>query len=175
VDKLNNIETQRLFLSPFTLEQLKIVLVSKDDIAAQVGFQLVENLIEGNAERAVKIKIDKMAKTPLDSHPWFTYWLIVIKSESIGAGLVGFKGSPDVHGVVEIGYGIDPQFRRQGFMTETVRALVGWAFSHPDCRAVVAPGVKLWNIGSQKVLTTAGFSEISRNNEGVDYRLEKTQ
>lgn len=172
---MNNIETQRLLLIPLTREQLVTGLTSIDDVSGQVGFPIVRNLIEGNTERAIKIKVEKMAKNPVNLHPWFTYWLIVIKSESIGAGLVGYKGSPDIHGEVEIGYGIDPQFRRQGFMTEAVIALVEWAFSHPDCRVVVAPGVKIWNTGSQKVLTTAGFSEVSRNNEGVDYRLEKSQ
>lgn len=172
---MNKIETQRLLLIPLTREQLVIGLTSIDGVSVQVGFPIVGNLIEGNTERAIKIKVEKMAKNPVESHPWFTYWLIVIKSEGVGVGLVGYKGSPDVHGEVEIGYGIDPQFRRQGFMTEAVRALVDWAFTHPDCRAIVAPDVRSWNIGSQKVLTLAGFLEISRNTDEVNYRLDKSQ
>ena len=47
-------------------------------------------------------------------------------------GNVGFHGQPGVNAAsaadaLEIGYGIHPEHRRQGYATEAVEALIGWA------------------------------------------------
>ena len=46
-------------------------------------------------------------------------------------------------------------------MTEAVREMLGWAFSHPECLAVTATGVALDNYPSQKVLVKTGFVETA--------------
>jgi ribosomal-protein-alanine N-acetyltransferase len=47
-------------------------------------------------------------------------------------GNVGFHGQPGVNAAgnergVEIGYGVQPEHRRQGYATEAVEGLIGWA------------------------------------------------
>jgi ribosomal-protein-alanine N-acetyltransferase len=167
------IQTSRLKLIPLTLDQLEIGLSSIRELSASVKIPVVESLFDGIVHRAVKMKIEKMQTVNAELHPWFTYWLIVINEDNTGAGMVGFKGTPNARGEVEIGYGIDPFYQRSGFMSEAVRALVEWAFSHPECRGITAPAVNLDNFASQKVLLKNGFVEISQDELGISYRLDR--
>jgi len=170
---METIYALRLALVPLTLEQLKLGLVSLNDLSASVGVPIVSSLLDGKVNRAVTMKIEKMGKVPPAQHPWFTYWLIVLNEENTGAGMVGFKGIPNEKGEVEIGYGIDPVFQRRGYMSEAVTALINWAFEHPECRAITATAVLLDNLASQKVLLKNGFVEIGQDEKGISFRLDR--
>ncbi len=165
------IKTDRLELIPLTLQQLEIGLASIQQLSADLNLPIVSDLISGNAESAVKMKVKKMRAAPPTLHAWFTYWLIVITKEGIGAGLVGFKGNPDASGTVEIGYGINSIFQGRGYMSESVCAMVDWAFSHPECKRITAIGVLPGNLASRKVLVKNEFCEIKSDANGVDYEL----
>lgn len=167
------LNTRRLQLIPLTLNQLKTGLRSVKELAIDIDLPLVETLMQGAAERAVSMKIEKMNSVPVEVHEWYTYWLIVIPAEDLGAGLIGFKGAPNESGEVEIGYGIHPVFQGLGYTTEAVRELVRWAFSHPQCKAITATNVLPDNYASQKVLVKAGFSEVASDENGVSFRLER--
>ena len=168
------IKTERLKLIPLTREQFISGLESLNDLSALLGVPLVESLFDGLVHRAVTMKIEKMGKADKKVHLWYTYWLIVVVEENLGIGMVGFKGVPNEQGEVEIGYGIDPIFQRRGYMSEAVRALIAWAFSHPECRAITATNVRLDNFASQKVLLRNCFIEIRQDEHGVSYRLERS-
>lgn len=172
---MKSISTGRLTLIPLTHKQLKSGLYSLNELSASVGVHLVGSLFEGVVERAVRMKLEKMKKVPPAQHPWFTYWLIVINEEKIGAGMVGFKGIPNANGEVEIGYGIDPFFQRRGYMSEAVEAMIKWAFSHPECQVITATAVLVDNFASQKVLLRNGFSEIDQDEKGINFRLERSK
>lgn len=167
------IKTERLTLIPLTLQHLETGLTSIKDLAIDLDIPIVEDLISGAVERAVCMKIGKMQSVAEKLHDWYTYWLIVIECEHIGAGLVGFKGHPDENGEVEIGYGINSIFQSRGYMSEAVRAMIRWAFDHPECKAINAANVRLDNYPSQKVLIKCGFSEISSSEEGITFQLRK--
>jgi [ribosomal protein S5]-alanine N-acetyltransferase len=67
--------------------------------------------------------------------PGVLRWLtraIVLRGDRIMVGNVGFHGEPGVNGknlrgALEIGYGILPEFRGEGYATEAVAALLEWA------------------------------------------------
>ncbi len=165
------LNSKRLVLNPLSLEQLETALVSIRMLAASMGVPIVSRLLDGAAERAVTMKIEKMRSTPREKHPWFTYWLIVLKEEKIGAGLVGFKGTPNANGEIEIGYGMDEQYQRCGYMTEAVNALNEWAFSHAAVHAITATHVLAKNYASQKVLIKTGFVEEFSDAEFINFVL----
>ena len=54
----------------------------------------------------------------------------------IGNG--GFKGKFVAAGTCEVGYSVMESHQCNGYATEVVRALVEWAFSHPEIDRVVA-------------------------------------
>ena len=58
-------------------------------------------------------------------------------------GSVGFHAPPGPDGRVEVGYRVEPEYRRQGVATEAVAALFDWAAREHGVtrfRASVAPG-----------------------------------
>jgi RimJ/RimL family protein N-acetyltransferase len=75
----------------------------------------------------------------------------------IGAG--GFKGPP-VNGTGEIGYHVLAPYRRRGYATEAVRALLGWAFDHAGVHAVAAH-TAVDNAPSLALLARLGFKRVS--------------
>ena len=52
----------------------------------------------------------------------------------LAVGRAGFHGPPDDAGMVEVGYSIDPQYRRQGYARAALRALVDRATREPGVR-----------------------------------------
>ena len=150
-------------------------MYSLNDLSASVGVNLVSSLFDGIVNRAVRMKLEKMKKVPPALYPWYTYWLIVVNEEKIGAGMVGFKGIPNADGSVEIGYGIDPFFQRRGYMSEAVEAMIKWAFTHPECQVITATSVLVDNFASQKVLLRNGFVETGQDEKGINFRLERSK
>jgi len=72
----------------------------------------------------------------------------------VGAG--GFTGPP-VDGIVEIGYQVREGFRRCGYATEALGALVSWAVQHADVDAVTAD-TGVGNTPSRRLLEKLGFT-----------------
>lgn len=81
-------------------------------------------------------------------------------------GTIGFHGPPDAAGRVEIGYRVEPGFRRRGIAMEAVDALLAWAESRGihRFRASVAPG----NVASLAIVTAFGFREVGSQMDEID-------
>jgi RimJ/RimL family protein N-acetyltransferase len=92
----------------------------------------------------------------------FGYWRITRLLDGRAVGGIGFKGQPD-GGCVEIGYGLAPSARGDGYAAEAVAALVALAADHglSSVIADTAPD----NIASQRTLLRAGFHLVSTDGE----------
>jgi hypothetical protein len=167
IDASNEIHTERLRLIALTLGQLQICLDAPGCLEGELEVALSPNLVSEPVRQASRIKLDKMSVVPAEVHPWYTYWLLVIAGENLGAGLAGFKGEPNGEGEVEIGYGIDSAHRNRGYTTEAVRALIAWALAQPTCRSVVAETRK-GNGASGRVLAKVGM-RVYRETADMQY------
>jgi RimJ/RimL family protein N-acetyltransferase len=74
-------------------------------------------------------------------------------------GLGGFKGAPDADGMVEIGYGIAPEYRGKGYATEAAQGMIRHAFTHADVQKVWAHTLAEPN-ASTHVLRKSGMENI---------------
>lgn len=168
------LKTEHLLLYPLSLSQLILYLNDPDQLEWELGFPLLVKAMVAEAGKAIKEKIIRMGRISERNHLWHTYWLIVVDPDgpSIGAGLGGFKGEPDRDGEAEIGYGIDPAYRRRGYTTEAVRTLIAWAFQSPVCRAVIAETDQS-NIGSIRVLQHCGLTVYDEIENSFLWRIEK--
>lgn len=92
--------------------------------------------------------------------PWLAPRLFVSPEQDLVVGSGGFKGQP-ADGAVEIGYGVAPSARRQGFATSATRQLVRLAFETRDVRRVCAE-TAVDNVSSRRVVEKAGFSHTGR-------------
>lgn len=100
----------------------------------------------------------------LSEHPEWQPWLGRIMvldedSERRAVGTIGFHAPPDADDRVEIGYSVHRPYRRRGFATEAVRALMAWAEREHGVRrfrASVSPG----NDASLAVIRSFGFRQV---------------
>jgi len=97
----------------------------------------------------------------------FGFYRISRASDGAAIGGLGFKGKPE-DGRVEIGYGLAPSARGNGYAAEAVTALLVVATGHGVDRVVAATDPA--NTASQRTLERAGFTR--QGNEGDQYSYE---
>jgi RimJ/RimL family protein N-acetyltransferase len=166
-----SIWTERLLLVPLTGSQLERYLTDLPALERDLDLTLSRKILTDRVRSAIQKKLIKMEALDEESHHWVTYWLVIIRVENFGAGLVGFKGVPDAEGCTEIGYGIDPARQNKGYMSETVRALVDWALEHPDCQTVTAIGVE--NPASRRLLEKLGAHLVSEEKDSTSWEFRR--
>ncbi len=154
---LLELNTPRLRLLALALSHLDMLIKDPAKLENQLGLPISRAMLTPPVLGALRIKAMKMAGASPRDHAWYTYWLVVVQKVSFGAGLAGFKGAPNAAGEVEIGYGIDPAYQRQGYTTEAVHALLDWAFAQSGCQVVTAE-TNRDNIASIRVLQKAGMA-----------------
>ena len=81
-------------------------------------------------------------------------WMIVVDHEVVG--LCGYKGPPDLDGVVEIGYGVASSRRKRGYATRAIMDLLKVAQQDRAIRGVVAE-TTTENMASERVLERNGI------------------
>lgn len=138
----------------------------------------VRTRIEGmaSAERA-QLSPDWLAlvDSASSADPWIHGFTLVRRVDEAVVGSCGFKGPPTPEGVVEIAYGVAPEYQGRGYATEAAEALVAYAFSISEVRAVWAHTLPEEN-ASTRVLAKCGFrriGEVVDPEDGPVWRWEK--
>ncbi len=75
-----------------------------------------------------------------------------------------FMGLPNDNGEIEIGYGTYEDFRGNGYMTEAVGGMVGWAKTQPNIKKITASTDKT-NRASYTVLQKNGFVKSGESDD----------
>ncbi|MDT9697097.1 GNAT family N-acetyltransferase [Streptomyces sp. P17] len=96
--------------------------------------------------------------------PEFGVFVLVRHEDDRAVGALGFHGAPDEDGRVEIGYDLAETARGNGYATEALRALAGWALARDDVRTLLAT-IDHDNRASQAVVTRAGFVRATAEEE----------
>ncbi len=153
---MNTLQTPRLLLHPLSRAHLQAWLRGQNEIETRLGLPLAPAIASAASLRAMAVKVQKMQKVAPSCWHWYTYWLMQRQTPPLGIGLIGFKGAPDGRCEVEIGYSLAPAYRRQGYMSEAVQAMVAWAWAQPGCDTIRAVTTKE-NLPSQRVLQKTGW------------------
>jgi ribosomal-protein-alanine N-acetyltransferase len=82
-------------------------------------------------------------------------------------GTIGFHGPPDPQGRVEIGYSVDPVYRRRGIAREAVRAMLDWAAATHGIRRFIA-SISPTNEASLGLVTGFGFMLTGSQMDDID-------
>ena len=129
-------------------ERLKIYAASQD---------IMERFIEAQTVDVLKVAYTEMLNGCLE-HPdqwdWYAIWMIELQ-DGTHIGVLCFKGL-SADGIAEIGYGISEAYQNNGYATEAVKAVLEWAFSHPEVIAIEAE-TESENAASISVLKKYGF------------------
>lgn len=102
-----------------------------------------------------------------DQRPFGCY-RITRTADGKAIGGIGFKGQPN-NGCVEVGYGLAPSARGNGYAAEALAALLNVAADHELSR-VVADTDKS-NLASQRTLQRAGFHQVGSNGDLYTYEI----
>ena len=109
-------------------------------------------------------------RSSTETDPWRHGFFIVDRDSNQVVGTAGFKGPPDNEGVVEIAYGVAPDYQGRGFATEAAHALVEFALANPavaTVRAHTLPGAN----ASTRVLSKNGFRHLGEVIDPEDGRV----
>lgn len=145
------IRTARLTLVPLTLERLHLALGDREALARSLGARVPESWPSPDMVHLLTFLRPLWTKTGGDGG-----WTWVIVEDGVVVGEIGAKGGPDVGEDVEIGYGLVPEARGRGVMTEAVEAVVQEA-ARRGARRVIAHTAPD-NGPSHRVLERAGFT-----------------
>lgn len=129
-------------------DRLTIRIASDDEMLALVTEETDPELKSAYCQmRALSITYPSLRQ-------WYAAWLIELP-DGTRVGDLRFKGLSD-DGTVEIGYGLLPAYRGNGYASEVVAAMAAWAAKQPGVFRVEAE-TEPDNFASQKVLAHAGF------------------
>lgn len=156
------ITTERLRLIPASVKSMEAEMESSHHLAKFLNTRLPEAWPPPlNDEASQRWMLDYLHKHAASR---WGMWYVTLKTKpSQLVGNCGFKGSP-VRGAVEIGYSIAPEYQRQGYASEAVGGLLGFAFADAAVRRVLAETFPdlLPSIG---VLRKCGFRRVQGSSE----------
>lgn len=148
---------------------LTLVLQTPDEVRA---------LIDGMAPHVrAELSPDWLARVEAATSPdpWTHGFALVQRAGHVVVGHAGFKGPP-AGGMVEIAYGVDPQYQGRGYATEAAKALAAYAFRSGQVR-IVRAHTRADATASTRVLTKCGFrrlGEVMDPEDGLVWRWEKS-
>ncbi len=93
--------------------------------------------------------------------------LAVLREERIVIGSGGFHDLPDDEGMIEIGLGIEPAYRGQGFAQELLHGMWNWVIDRPGVRTLRYT-VATANAPSQAIIRKLGFPYRGQQVDEVD-------
>jgi RimJ/RimL family protein N-acetyltransferase len=141
------------------------VAAASHEIGAEVPPGMPDDL-----EHFLAYRIPDLAADPT-IQPWLGRAIVWThpdgRREAVGS--IGFHGPPDAAARVEIGYRVEPGYRRRGIATEAVRALLDWAETERGIhrfRASVAPD----NAASLAIVGSFGFRQVGTRMDEIDGR-----
>jgi ribosomal-protein-alanine N-acetyltransferase len=150
-------------------KNLKLVPQTKEEVLAMIEAMSPAEKAELSADWLALLH----ASTSAD--PWTHGFSLLLRNGDTVVGTGGFKGPPAADGVVEIAYGVSPEYQGNGYATEAAQALTAYAFSSGKVRVVRAHTLPESN-ASARVLTKCGFrriGEVIDPEDGLVWRWEK--
>jgi ribosomal-protein-alanine N-acetyltransferase len=126
------IHTARLELVSMSPEFMEAVLAGRLAEAQELlGAELPAEPVDQAVEHFLARRVRQLREEP-EVQRWLARAIVRREGGRSMIGNVGFHGQPGVNAAgsdraLEIGYGIQPEHRRQGYATEAVEGLIGWA------------------------------------------------
>lgn len=104
----------------------------------------------------------RMRSRQVEQDPSSADWITGVvwdEQRQLAVGWAGYHGPPDASGMVEIGYAVDPAYRRRGYARAALETLLRRAAREPEVRTVrvtISPG----NAASYQLASQYGFLRV---------------
>jgi len=160
------IRTPRMTLQACSIPHFEELIKGHQSYEATFGVKVMDGYIE--FPDALNYMLSQLKSAGVDL-TWGAY-LYIHRADNALIGMGGYKGAPDTQGMVEIGYGVAPAYRGQGYATEAARGLTDAAFQDERVGKVWAHTLAEINASAQ-VLTKCGLTKIGELDDPDDGRI----
>ena len=171
------IRTPRLTLESMTVAFMQALARNDVEAAEAEAKATIPADMPDDLRNFVNFRLAQLANDPS-----IREWLgrLMVLADEVGKrrviGSVGFHGPPDAEGRAEVGYRVEPEYRRQGYAREAIQALFGWAYeTHGVARFVAS--ISPTNDASLNLASSFGFRRIGEQMDdidGLEYVFETT-
>jgi [ribosomal protein S5]-alanine N-acetyltransferase len=164
------VSTPRLILVGADEASLRAELSSREALAVAIDAIVTAAWPPEHHDRNVIEWVLGSLSTLAPEDPW-RFFYMVLNSPRTLIGTCGFKGAPDGNACVEVGYSVLEQFRRRGFASEAVLALMSLAFARgaSEVAAETFPSLA----PSLRVMQKCGMSSVGEGSEPGTVRYSK--
>jgi len=126
---------------------------------------LSEWLVSPEAIGTWRMRARQADESPADL-PWIT-GAVWDAEAALCVGKAGFHAAPDEDGMVEVGYAVDPAYRRRGYARAALEAMLARATAEPAIRTVRA-SVSPDNAASLALLAGYDFAHVGEQWDDED-------
>lgn len=162
------IETKNLILVPHVPAHLLTLSESEDAYEKLSGMRIAPGVREFLHAASADFMTRLRAATAPD--PWNFGFAVLHKIDHVMIGFCSFTGPPDSNGLVEIAYGIAPDYQGKGFATEGATALVEFASRDASVTTICAHTLPETN-ASSRVLEKCAFRKIGEIVDAENIRV----
>ncbi len=160
--------TARFELLSMSLPFMRQLLARDIEAAAREIGASVPSDLPDRLDNFLQFRIADLTEDA-SAQPWLGRAIVLTEPDGTRRiiGSAGFHSPPDADGRVEVGYRVEPEYRRQGVATEVVRALFDWAAREHGVtrfRAAVAPD----NVASLAIVGRLGFRQTGVQIDDMD-------
>jgi RimJ/RimL family protein N-acetyltransferase len=112
----------------------------------------------------------QMRSKQVEDDPASAAWVTGViwdEPQRLAVGRAGYHGAPDPTGMVEIGYAVDPAYRRRGYARAALESLLQRAAGEPrvhTVRVTISPD----NVASHRLASQYGFTEVGEQWDDED-------
>ena len=165
----NIISSERIQLIPCDETLLNKIIEGDLSIGNHLGISVAKGWSEFGVG-PYEYTLRQIKGKPKDAK-WWAYLLIHRIDQKLIGG-AGYKGPPGKRGMVEIGYGIAPEYREKGYATEAAKALIEHAFTFKEVKIIYAHTLAEKN-ASGSILKKLGFVFMEEVLDPEDGRLSR--
>jgi RimJ/RimL family protein N-acetyltransferase len=164
---MDSIRSERLELVSISPEFIDALLAERrGEAESEATLTLPEGWPDAHDLGFLNFRLRQMRERP-EIQEWFVYAVVLPEGERPMIGHAGFHGPPGVNAVkaadaVEIGYSVFEAYRRRGYATEVVRALINWASSEHGIQHFVA-SISPENDPSLALVSRLGFKHTGQH------------
>lgn len=169
---LDTIHTDRLILMSYTIRLATNILGDQLADVYDNGLQPGEGWPDEDTLETLPRILTNLQK--VGEPTGFESWMVIKKDGRQVIGDVGFKGVPNAHGQIDIGYGIIKAEQKKGYAAEAAAGLIRWAFTNESVKEITARCL-IRNTASVRVLEKIGFKEVARDREMIHWSLMKEE
>jgi RimJ/RimL family protein N-acetyltransferase len=129
------IDTPRLELHHLSAQAIIELFENKNDSVALMDRSITNPhrvLVDSSgplAWRVPQVKVDPSVNR------WFVRYIVLKQSQEV-IGSTSFHGVPDADGMMEIGLGIEENFRNKGYAREALAGMWKWVCAYPEVKTL---------------------------------------